>query len=278
MIHNPHTSRLDLLKESAERSAKDIELRKEELMHHGILGMKWGVRRYQPYPKGHNRLKEGGKYVGPKQQYKPKGLAAKRAARANKKVDSGFDRWKQEDAKKKVAIEAGKKASQSKLAYEKNKKNKATKQQYKSDLKEYKKTRKATTHYREGMVRREVSSAAARKYLSEAKKVQKKLNENPNNKALKKEFNYLMKNYNIERASGRRAQEVGVKRSRRIASLKRAKTIAIKTAATTAGLAAATAGINMILKNNGKNTLSSATMSDLLKKGKKLMGSAGYFY
>ena len=37
-----------------------MELWKEELYHFGIQGMHWGIRRFQPYPKGHT----GGKEVG----------------------------------------------------------------------------------------------------------------------------------------------------------------------------------------------------------------------
>lgn len=36
----------------------------DELYHHGILGMKWGIRRYQPYGSGGYDPKHKGKFIG----------------------------------------------------------------------------------------------------------------------------------------------------------------------------------------------------------------------
>ena len=238
-----------------------------ELQHHGIKGMKWGVRRSK-------------KELG----YKSTSFRAARAKRANDKVDKGFKNWNENAAKKSNAIDLGKQANVARMDYERNRADKSLKKNYKQANKEYKKALKSNTTYRKGQIRQEVGQDVSRKYLSEAKKVKKQLANDPGNKALQKQYQRLMNQHDIERADARKAAAVGAKRSAKKAAIKRSMTMTVKAAAASAAVGVGMAAVNKYMDShnvtiNGQHVRFDTEYinkaAKVIKKGKDFMQ---YFY
>ena len=254
-------------------------LSEDELYHHGIKGMKWGVRRYQN--EDGTLTSAGKKRLG----YKSTSIRSALARRSNDKVDKGFKDWKENTKKRDDAIDLGKKVNAARRAYEADPKNKEAKSAYRQANKEYKKALANNTTYRKGVVRQEVGADASRKYLSDAKKVQKQLAADPSNKTLQKKYNELMSKHDVERDRARRAVEVASNRSKKKAAIKRTMTMTTKAVATTAAVAAGAYAVNRYLNNhdvtiNGKpvrfNAQAVGNIVDMAKKARKLAGFVNF--
>lgn len=220
------------------------------LIHYGVPGMKWGVR---------------------KSDYRSTSIRGAIARRQNAKVNEGFRKWKEGAQNRDNAIVLGKEANTLKIQRMSDPKNKELKAQYKAANKEYKKALRKNTLYRKGTVRQDVGRDMARKQLSNAKQIKKQLDMDPSNKQLQKQYNKAMNAHDVSLAKARRAQSVGANRSRYKANLKRTATVTVKAATTAAVVSAGAYAINKYT-NSDITTADLSSHMNTIKNISKLFG------
>lgn len=226
------------------------------LAHHGIKGQKWGVRRFQ---------NSDGSYTNAgKLRYRSTSIGSAIARMSNEKVDKSFKQWQKGAANRDSAIDYGLKRNQALISY---KTGSGSRKEYKALNKEYKKALRKNTTYRKGSVKQEVGKDLSRKYLSEAKKLEKQLRKNPNDKKLRREYTKMMNAHDVERARARNVQQKYANRSNKKAAIKRGITISVKAAVTSAVIGAGVKYAN----DHGYMNVNSEQVNKYIRIGKNIL-------